>query len=48
MLDDNNINECEMKGHVQIKTLSLNKNKLENLAGFVNLINCERLLLAEN
>lgn len=37
IVDENEIETCELSGHPSLETLSLNKNKLVNLNGLDNL-----------
>lgn len=47
-IDSNEISEVELKEHASLLTLSMQKNKLENLKGITNLKELTSLDLAEN
>lgn len=48
VLDNNQINECDMVSHTSLVNISLVKNKLKNLEGFTNLTALQQLNLSEN
>ena len=48
ILDENEINKCDIISNSSLKVLSLNKNKLVNCEGIKNLTSLEELSITEN